>query len=145
VPGFAAFNRIYPDDRAALVVMVNADYGEPARDAIVERIAQILFPPSEEMTADRRAYDALRRGNLQGVPLTSDAKAYFTPQVLADYRISLEPLGEPIRFTLISEPWKRGGYIGSVYRVVYPDRVLDLNIFKTPDGRYQELMVFPPG
>jgi CubicO group peptidase (beta-lactamase class C family) len=145
VPGFAAYNRIYPDDGAAIVVMVNADYGEPARDAIVERISHELFAPSGETVADRRAFEALRHGDLKGVPLTADARAYFTAQVLGDYRTSLEPLGEPIRFTLISEPWSRGGFVGKVYRVVYPGRVLDFDIFQAPDGQYQELMVFPPG
>lgn len=143
VSGFYAFNRVYPDDRAAIAVLTNTDFGGAARDAIVDRIAQVLFPLADDVSADRAAYDELRHGAVDRAKLTEDAIGYFTAQVLADYRRSLEPLGEPMRFIRLAK-WERGGLTGAVYNVIYPDRVVQFDIFKTSDGRYEQLMIFPP-
>ncbi len=143
VPGFVSYNRIYPDDRAAIVVLMNTDFGGPARDAVVERIAREIEPGQDEMFADREMFDALRLGKLRTDRLTPHAQAYFTPQVRADYSASLKPLGAPIRMTRRFK-YRRGGLTGEAYNVIYPDRTIEFDLFKTEDGRYEELMVFNP-
>ena len=143
ISGFQAYNRIYPDDRAAIVVLTNTDFGGAARDAIVARIAAGMFDQNSDIAEDRAAYDLLREGRIERSNMTANALAYFTSDVLNDYRASLQPLGEPIRFSRLGE-WHRGGFTGVLYDVIYRDRVLQLDIFKTANGKYEEIMVFAP-
>jgi D-alanyl-D-alanine carboxypeptidase len=51
----------------------------------------------------RRLFSGLQEGQLDRSPLDSDASAYFTPEVVADYAASLKPLGTPSSFTQTSK------------------------------------------
>lgn len=50
--GFLSDNRVYPDARAAVVVLVNADYGD-AQFQIARGIETLLFPPAPTGSATR--------------------------------------------------------------------------------------------
>lgn len=51
--GFQAYSRVYPRDRDAIVVLTNTDFGRAARDAIVERLAAVLFGRGSHVAADQ--------------------------------------------------------------------------------------------
>jgi D-alanyl-D-alanine carboxypeptidase len=93
--GFAAENRIYPDDRAAIVVLVNADF---AQLQVANQIEEMLLnvsspkeigapqPPSRSPTPPidanalavaKQLTAQLRTGDLDRKPLTPDVDAYF--------------------------------------------------------------------
>ena len=148
--GFLSENIVYPEQKAAIVVLTNADFGD-AFVAIAQGIAKVVLPAgadAAEMAKTRAAramFDSLRNGTLDRRLLTADAAYYFTPQVIADYRTSLSALGEPTGFALAGPKRLRGGFVQRRYTVTYPDRKLSIGTFAEPDGaeRYEQFLVSP--
>jgi D-alanyl-D-alanine carboxypeptidase len=144
--GYATNNLIYPDDRAAIVVFTNVYPG--AADAprkIGERIASIIFSQADA-TADearelsRKIYDGLMKGTIDRGLLTQSANAYFTPETLADYAASLEPLGAPSEFASGGQSL-RGGMTIRTYRIRAGTVVLSLTTMTLPDGRLDQYIL----
>ncbi|WP_426260644.1 serine hydrolase domain-containing protein [Sphingomonas sp. DC1100-1] len=148
--GFLSENIVFPEQKAAVVVLTNADFGD-AFVTIANGIAKVVLPATADAaevqkTAQARAlFDSLRSGTLDRSKLTPNASYYFTPQVLADYKSSLAPLGAPTSFELAGPKRLRGGFVQRRYVVTYPDRKLSIATFAEPDGaqRYEQFLVFP--
>jgi D-alanyl-D-alanine carboxypeptidase len=148
--GFLSENIVYPEQKAAIVVLTNADFGN-AFVSIAQGIAKVVLPADADATeaaktkAARAMFDALRGGTLDRKLLTADAAYYFTPQVIADYRTSLSALGEPTSFEKAGQTQLRGGFVQRRYTVTYPDRKLSIGTFAEPDGaeRYEQFLVSP--
>ena len=148
--GFLSQNTVLPDDKAAVVVTTNADFGD-AHEAITAGLLDIVAPsPSGgDETAGtaraRRVYDMLRTGALDRALMTADANYYFTPTALADYRSSLAALGEPTAFELLRPARLRGGFVNRVYKVSYPGRSLTIVTYAEPGpaGRYEQFLAMP--
>jgi D-alanyl-D-alanine carboxypeptidase len=149
--GFLSQNAVLPDDKAAVVVMTNADFGD-AYSAITAGLLDMLAgepaAAADEAgkTAEaRRVYGLLRAGTLDRALLTDDANGYFTATALADYRTSLGALGQPSGFTLLQPPRLRGGFVNRVYKVSYPGRTLTIVTYAEPGatGRYEQFLVMP--
>ncbi len=139
INGFLTDNRVYPDQRAAITVVVNCDFAGASE--LADRLEAILIPPAAstapvtsaatasatdpaELTARVRAeYDALREGRVDRDTLTPNGSAYFDDVALADFRSSLGPLGEPTEFVLERQRL-RGGLTAEVFRVRHPTRTL---------------------
>ena len=153
-PGVITENRIYPDDDVAVVVTVNAEFGMAVPD-IAEGIEKLLLPvafpkpatfgePDPPKTTRGpspliRAYvDQLRAGRLDRRRLTRQASAYFTPEVLADYRDSLSRLGPPKRFVILRRE-RMGDVDVSLFELTWPgQRVLGILRLRD-DGKVTDL------
>lgn len=151
--GFLSENIVYPDDKSAIVVLTNSDFGN-AQSVIAQDIAKTILPASRtpqagdetaRTAAARRVFDMLRTGTLDRGLLTADASYYFTPQAVADYRASLSALGEPTGFAAVRGPRLRGGFVNRNYRVTYGDRTLNVITYAEPgeNGRYEQFLVQP--
>lgn len=148
--GFLSENIVFPEQKAAIVVLTNADFGD-AFVTIANGIAKVVLPATTDAaevakTGEARAlFDSLRSGTLDRSKLTANASYYFTSQVLADYKASLAPLGTPTAFELAAPKRLRGGFVQRRYTVTYPDRKLSIATFAEPDGaqRYEQFLVFP--
>ena len=151
--GFLSQNSVYPDRRAAIVVLTNADYSN-AIDTLTDGLAGIILPATApgavavepDRSADARAlYDALVRGELDRKLLTANANSYFTAVARADYRSSLAALGPPTSFTAIGTPRLRGGFVGRTYRIVAGGKTLRLITYAEPgaSGRWEQYIVMP--
>ncbi|NIJ28940.1 CubicO group peptidase (beta-lactamase class C family) [Sphingomonas insulae] len=148
--GFLSENIVFPEQKAAIVVLTNADFGD-AFQAIAEGLAKAVLPAGADATeatktrAARAMFDSLRNGTLDRSLLTANAAYYFSPQVLADYRSSLSALGEPTGFELAGPRRLRGGFVQRRYTVTYPKRKLSIGTFAEPDGqqRYEQFLVSP--
>ena len=148
--GFLSENIVFPDRKAAIVVLTNADFGD-AFVTIAQGIAKVVLPASadaieaQKTKAARAMFDSLRNGTLDRTRLTANASYYFTPQVLADYKSSLSALGEPTSFELAGPKRLRGGFVQRRYTVTYPGRKLSIGTFAEPDGgeRYEQFLVSP--
>ena len=150
--GFLSSNSVYPDQKAAVVVLTNSWSGSAYR-RIARDIANVILPPASAQDAvalaqARRArtiYDELRTGKLDRSQLTQNANYYFTPIVIHDYGSSLGPLGEPIAFEPNGEPILRGGFVIQGYTIKYPGRTLNLSTFYEPgaNGRIEQFLVTP--
>ncbi len=143
--GFLSENRVYPDDRAAIVVLDNADFGD-AQTAIADRIEQLLLADGTGVARARAVFDDLRAGRLDRTRFTANGNAYFTPTARADYRDSLSRLGTPTGFVEKARVL-RGGFTAERYTVTYPDRTLSVVLRAEPgaDGRIEQFTVYPAG
>lgn len=149
--GFLSQNSVLPDDKAAVVVFTNADFGDAAEVINAGLLDIVAAAPADapdeaaRTAAARRTYDMLRAGKLDRATMTADSNYYFTPTALADYRTSLGALGEPTGFNLARPARLRGGFINRVYKVTYPGRTLTVVTYAEPGatGRYEQFLVMP--
>ena len=154
--GFLSENIVYPDDKAAVVVLVNSDFSD-AFTGIASQISELILPPAAEpaatddaetaKTAQARAiFDQLRTGKLDRATMTEDANYYFDATAIGDYRDSLGKLGDPASFTLKRPARLRGGFVNRNYTVTYPNGTkLAVVTYAEPDGagRYEQFIVMP--
>ncbi|UIJ44229.1 beta-lactamase family protein [Sphingomonas cannabina] len=149
--GFLSENMVFPDDKAAVVVLTNSWFGNAtgtiARGIVRTVMAAPPLPGLEAAAAAkaRQVFDQLRAGSLDRKLLTEDANHYFDTTAQADYKASLGALGEPTGFAPAGGPQLRGGYVIRSYRITYPDRVLRLSTFAEPgdNGRFEQFLVSP--
>jgi D-alanyl-D-alanine carboxypeptidase len=144
VSGFVSQNMIFPDDRAAVVVLTNQD-ASTAAGQIARKIAPLLFAsaaasPAKEQQQDRKIFDDLQHGKIDRSLFTSNANSYFTDQAVSDYATSLAPLGVPEEFTL-AEKEGRGGMMFKRYTVKFPQKTLSVTIYEMPDGKIEQYLV----
>lgn len=151
--GFLSSNVVIPEERFAVVSLVNADFGG-AHDAIAEGITDLLLPVAKPATAAldqqrdalaRRLFDQLRAGTPDRSLMTEDANYFFDATALGDYRSSLAPLGEPLAFEPIGKARLRGGFVNRNYRIRYKDRQLIAVTYAEPgaDGKFEQFLVMP--
>lgn len=151
--GFLSSNVVIPEERFAVVSLVNADFGG-AHDAIAEGITDLLLPVAKPATAAldqqrdalaRTLYDQLRAGAPDRSLMTEDANYFFDATVLGDYRSSLAPLGEPLAFEPIGKARLRGGFVNRNYRIRYKDRQLIAVTYAEPgaEGKFEQFLVMP--
>jgi CubicO group peptidase (beta-lactamase class C family) len=149
--GFLSENIVFPDQKAAVVVLTNSWFGD-ATGRITDGIVKAVLPAAPASAADtaalnraRAVYDQLRTGTLDRSRLTDNANYYFTRAAQADYRSSLSALGEPTAFTPRGTMRLRGGFVLRSYRITYPDRTLSLSTFSEPgdNGRFEQFLVAP--
>jgi CubicO group peptidase (beta-lactamase class C family) len=146
--GFLSTNNVYPEQKAAIVVMTNT-WSSGAYGQITRGLAEIVLPPvaPDAATAQaarvRTVYDQLRTGTLDRKLLTENANYYFSPTVVGDFQSSLRPLGAPTSIEPDGSPVLRGGFVIQRYTVRYPNRTLDLSAFMEPgaDGRVEQFLV----
>jgi CubicO group peptidase (beta-lactamase class C family) len=145
VSGFLSENRIWPDQKAAVVVLTNADYGD-ATDALADRIERELFPTDDRTARQtlvaRAVFDELRQGRLDRSRLSPNGAGYFTETAVRDFHDTLAPLGEPTGFRQLHASL-RGGMTSEVYEAVYPTRKLRIILRALPDGKIEQFMVSP--
>lgn len=146
VSGFTATNMVFPDDRAAVVVLTNQD-AVPASGIIARQIADLLLASSgpgdsKKLEQERAIFVGLQHGKIDRSLFTDNANSYFTSQALEDFASSLGPLGEPQVFVLTAER-SRGGMTFRSYRASFAKQVLSITIFAMPDGKLEQYQVSP--
>jgi D-alanyl-D-alanine carboxypeptidase len=146
VSGFTAQNQVYPDDRAAVVVLVNLDASN-ASGQIATRVSGLLF---DSMHADgprmleraRSVFQALQQGGIDRSFFTANANAYFNDEALKDFAASLGPLGTPLEFTEQSRSL-RGGMSFVAYKIRCAQKTVVATTFVTADGLLEQFQVAP--
>jgi D-alanyl-D-alanine carboxypeptidase len=144
VSGFTAENRVYPEDRAAIVVLTNQDAVDAA-STIADKIAELIFVSASPADAQMLArvtgiLEGLRKGRIDRSLFTSNANAYFSEQALKDISTGLKRLGavkeiKPVRQGL------RGGFVTRVYRAVLARKTLRIVTRALPDGTIEQYML----
>jgi len=142
--GFTAHNSVYPDDRTAIVVLVNQD-ASPASELLSEKIAKILFEQAQTQddakTAQARAiFTGLQQGRIDRSLFTSNANFYFSDEALGDFKVSLGPLGAPESFEQ-TRSRLRGGMTGRRYEAKFADKTLRVSTYEMPDGKLEQFQV----
>jgi CubicO group peptidase (beta-lactamase class C family) len=148
--GFLSLNSVYPDDRAAVVVLTNADFGN-VTETLTQGLADIILPRAPavtvteaDRTADARAlFDSLAAGSPDRSLLTANAREYFSATTLGDYRASLGPLGPATSVVAVGPPRLRGGFVNRRFRILAGGRGLLVSTYAEPgaNGRWEQFMV----
>ncbi|MEN9682724.1 MAG: hypothetical protein RLZZ427_475 [Pseudomonadota bacterium] len=148
--GFRSQNTVWPDDRVAVVVLTNADFSG-AITTLTDGIAKIVLPHGAQAQtgeADRSGdarsvVAAVLAGRIDPALFTANAQYYFTPQVLADYRASLTPLGPLLKIEPTRPPRLRGGFVNRLFKLKFAKRSLMLNTYAEPGehGRWEQVII----
>jgi D-alanyl-D-alanine carboxypeptidase len=144
VSGFTAQNIVFPDDRAAIVVLVNQD-AAGAAGPIASGIAPIVFATNDPATPAKleqakKIFEGLQHGKIDRSLFTDNANAYFSEQALADFASGLGPLGAPQSFTQTNQSL-RGGMIGRSYSIRFPQRTIRAWTYEMPDGKLEQFQI----
>ena len=143
--GFHSMNVLYPDDRAAITVLTNGE-GETSRTVVagIETLllARISDPDAAfALTRARALFTGLQAGKIDRAAMTPALNDYFSAAVVTDFAASLGPLGEIEEFTQSSFQ-DRGGMINRVFRIKASGKILTMDIYVMPDGKWQQCLVF---
>jgi D-alanyl-D-alanine carboxypeptidase len=145
VSGFVSSNTIWPDQKAAVAVFANMD-GSSATGAVTNGIGRLLLAQADDPGADAafkqalEIYDGLREGKIDRRLFSSDAIAFFTPQVLGDASASLKSLGAPDSFNQTSVEL-RGGMVYRPFQIKFKDKTLRLSTLTLPDGKLEQYLI----
>jgi D-alanyl-D-alanine carboxypeptidase len=144
VSGFTARNDVYPDERAAVVVLVNLDASGATAD-IAKKIGNALFATADGGTNQaveeaRKILEGLRLGKLDRALFTSNANAYFTEQAIQDFAASLGPQGKLQELTQKSQSL-RGGMTLRRLTAKFAKKTLGVSTLEMPDGKLEQFMV----
>ena len=144
--GFTSYltsNRVYPADRAAITVFINAGFSN-SQDAIADAIEAVVFEDADETREVRSVFDMLRTGQIDRSKFTDNGNFYFTEAVVLDYRSSLTPLGEPTRIERRGSKGLRGGLTVERYIFTFADRKLLCVVRVEPStGRIEQYTLYP--
>jgi D-alanyl-D-alanine carboxypeptidase len=151
--GFLTQNTIYPDQKAAIIVFTNADFSG-ATDTLTAGIEKIILDSPEPALSGegdrlddvRAVYSMLANGHPDRSHFTGNLNFYFSPEVVADYRSSLAPLGAPTSITINRSPRLRGGFVNRNYTIHYSSgKDLSLVTYAEPgvSGRWEQFMIMP--
>src|SRR5271156_2293482 len=144
VSGFTSENLVFPDERAAVVVLTNQDASDVS-GAIASGIAPLLLASADPATPEklaqvRRIFEGLQHGAIDRSLFTDNANFYFNEQALKDFADSLGPLGTPEEFIQTRQAL-RGGMKLRVYSVKFPKTALEAWTFEMPDGKLEQFQV----
>ncbi len=144
VSGFTAQNNVYPDDRAAIVVLTNLD-ATGASDQIATKVASLLFAAADPATQQaldevKKIFAGLQQGKIDRSLFTPNANAYFSDMAVKDFASSLAPLGQPQEFVETAHSL-RGGMTLRRYRAKFATKTLRVWTFTMPDGKLEQYQV----
>src|SRR5581483_8788443 len=91
VSGFTAQNVVYPDDRAAVIVLTNMDANRAGVN-LADKIGEIIFAPTgdrDPLAKAKAILVGLQKGKIDRSLFTDNANAYFDKQCLDDLASSL--------------------------------------------------------
>jgi D-alanyl-D-alanine carboxypeptidase len=141
--GYLSSNRVYPADRAAITVFINAGFSN-GQDAIADAIEAVVFHDNDETREARSFFEILRTGQIDRSKFTDNGNFYFTPAVLTDYHSSLSPLGELKRVVRYEPKGLRGGLTVEKYVFTFADRKLLCVVRAEPStGRVEQFALYP--
>jgi CubicO group peptidase (beta-lactamase class C family) len=150
--GFLSQNTVWPDDRAAIVVLTNAGFSD-ADTTLTEAIAKVILPRAVQAdtgeaprTDDARAeFAALVAGRFTADHFTPNARGYFTPQAIGDFHTSLTALGPCTGFVAKGKPRLRGGFVNRNFTATCGKRSLTVITYaeRGARGRWEQMLVSP--
>ncbi len=145
VSGFVAENAVYPDDRAAIVVLTNLD-ASSAAGQILNKIRPLLFAAQDEKKEERlqlarKVFAGLQEGKIDRSLFTYNCNSYFDAQALKDFADSLGPLGPPEQFEQTRNSL-RGGMDFRAYSLRFKNgQKVRITVFNMPDGKIEQFQI----
>lgn len=148
VSGFVSENIVFPDDKAAIVVLTNQD-ASPAAAAIGRQLTPIVLGINTQAAAQAETqaltiFKGLQQGRIDRALFTDNCNAYFDQQALGDFSSSLKPLGDPDTFHQVADDL-RGGMTFRVFAVTFKASTQRLRVttYTMPNGKLEQYLVIP--
>jgi CubicO group peptidase (beta-lactamase class C family) len=136
--GFLAANRVWPDEKIAIIALTNSDYADP--DGLVDRIAFLVLPPNPQEARARAVLAQFQQGAIDRSLFTDGGNSLLTAQALADLKASLGPLGPPELIELERES-RRGGMITRIWKILCHSKRLRAVERGYPEGKLEQFLV----
>ena len=137
--GFLASNRMWPDQKVAVIAFTNNDWASP--DGANARVAFVVLPPTPEEARARQVFAAFREGAIDRRLFTENGNAYLSASVLADQMAGLAPLGPARLFELRGEQ-DRGGLKTRTWRITTAKGVVLTAVERgEPNGKLEQFMI----
>ncbi|MGB7191293.1 MAG: serine hydrolase domain-containing protein [Acidobacteriaceae bacterium] len=150
VSGFVAENVVFPNDKAAIVVLTN-QIASSAASGIARALTPLVLglnPPGGTapgaQAQAREIFMGFQQGKIDRSLFTANCNAYFSPQALGDFQSSLAPLGPPASFQQTNEEL-RGGMAFREFSVSFNDSPVQVRVttYTMPDGKLEQYLVIP--
>jgi len=136
--GYLAANRLWPDEKVAIVVLTNNDWADPGD--LLNRIGFAILTPNAAQARAGSVFAQFQSGSVDRSLFTANGNSLLTTQALADLKASLGPLG-PARLIELEHESRRGGMITRRWKVLCRDRRLQILERGYPDGPLEEFLV----
>ncbi len=136
--GFLAENRIWPDDKIAIVVLTNNDWAPP--EYLADRLAYLILPPTAAELRARTLFEAFQNGTVDTSLFTAAGRFYLTDQALAELHAGLSALG-PARLIELESETRRGGLETRVWKILCRGGRLRAVERTAPNGQLTEFMI----
>jgi CubicO group peptidase (beta-lactamase class C family) len=136
--GFLAANRIWPQEKTAIIALTNADWADP--DGLVDRLAFVVLSPEPPETRAHTVFSQYQQGTLDRTLFTDAGNSLLTAEAITDLKASLGPLGPAVLIELEHES-KRGGMITRVWKILCHSKRLRAVERGYPDGKLEQFLV----
>ncbi len=137
--GYLSVNRIFPEDKAAVVVLTNTFSGAPESE-IADAIDFIVLAPLGIDSQVLATFDDLQHGRPNRGAFTDDFNRYLDEKTVAAYAHTLGPLGSPTALRQ-TESENRGGMKAYTYELVAGDRPLSVSVYVTREGKFEQFLI----
>lgn len=150
VSGFVSENMVFPNDKAAIVVLTN-QIASSAASGIARALTPLVLglnPPGDGAAAAqaqaRQIFTGFQQGKIDRSLFTANCNAYFSQQARDDFQSSLAPLGAPTSFQQVAEEL-RGGMTFREFSVAFAHSPVRVNVttYTMPDGKLEQYLVIP--
>lgn len=136
--GFLSANVMYPHEKIAVVAFSNNDWIPP--NAVADRVAFVVLPPSAAEARARRVFADLQKGLIDRSLFTENANAYLTDANLADQTAGLGGLGPARLIELLNES-TRGGLTTRNWKITTAGATLLAVERGYPGGKLEQFMI----
>jgi CubicO group peptidase (beta-lactamase class C family) len=136
--GFRAENRIWPDEKAAIVVVTNNDWADPAE--LLAWLAFLTVPPKPEEARVRKVFAGFQAGTIDRSLFSDNANAHLTADALEELKTSLAPLGAP-RLIRFAGSQTRGGMVRRGWTIVCAGWTLTAIERALPNGKLEQFLI----
>lgn len=150
--GFVTQNWVYPDSKASITVLTNADFGGAA-SSLLAGIEKIVLPTTPVVSASETMREAdiapivaaLAAGRIDPATSTENMRYYFNARRLPDYVAALRSLGALTRVEPQGTPRLRGGFVQRGYTLHFANGKASLATFAEPgaSGRWEQFIIEP--
>jgi len=152
VGGFKALNTILPAQRSAIVLLVNQEAVGALLGELRDEIVDLLLPDEDQVpvVVGPSALEAavsflrqLRAGEVDRTELGEEFSAFLSPAKVKAASASLSALGE-MKSAEVESAHERGGMEVTTIKFQLGAEDLRANMFRTPDGKIQQLLIYRP-
>jgi D-alanyl-D-alanine carboxypeptidase len=137
-PGSYGTTLMWPSEKVAIVVLTNNGWALAGEVGV--RIANVVLPPMPDEARARAAFAGFREGVIDRKMFTDNANAFLTPEVLADQKAGLAPLG-PVRMFTLADEQPLSGFTQRIWQIVTAKTKLQAKELVDPSGKIEEFIV----